>query len=91
MIVEAKFGTSGIKGSIDGRQMSDSWLTGQKSGSDRILAAVDGNPVLAENIKAALSRGEVTRVMTKIDEFGVVTPRLLDSGGYVVRGATPVL
>ncbi|MBF4634831.1 hypothetical protein ITJ38_10500 [Agreia pratensis] len=91
VIVEAKFGTSGIKDSLDGRQMSDSWLTGEKTGFNRIYEAVGKDEALTDRIEAALRNGEVTRVMTKIDEFGVVTPRLLDSGGYVVRGATPRL
>ena len=64
--------------------MSNYWLTGGKTGNDRILAAVNGDAKLADKIKRALNRNQVERVLSKVDKNGVVTTFRLDSTGKVI-------
>ena len=80
VVDEAKFGSSKLGKTKDGPQMSDDWL----KGSDRILKAVDGDEELARKISKALDRGEVERVLTKIDKEGNVTTYRLDGEGKVI-------
>ncbi len=84
VIDEAKFGKSQLKIVKDGRQMSDDWLLGTVTNNNRILKAVNNNVALAASIEQALDCGEVAKVLSKIDENGVVTTFLLDANGKVV-------
>ncbi len=90
VIVESKYGSSTLGKTEDGRQMSDDWLEGTFTEQSRILKAV-GDVNLAKEISDALGRGDVQRILSKIDESGVVTLKQLDANGYVIRGVTPSL
>ena len=85
VIDEAKFGSSQLsKTPKDGPQMSDSWLTGEKTGKSRIEKAVGGNQELADKITDALEVGQVERVLTKVDKDGNVKTFRLDKDGKVI-------
>ena len=84
VVDEAKFGSSKLGKTKDGPQMSDDWLNGTKTGNDRILDAVGGDEKVARDIKKALERGQVDRVLTKVDSKGVTTTYRLNSKGEVV-------
>lgn len=64
--------------------MSDDWLTGEKTGKDRILKAVDGDEKLAKKITTALEDGEVERVLSKVDSSGNVKTYKLDAKGNII-------
>lgn len=78
VIDEAKFGSSQLGKTKDGRQMSNDWLNGSETGKSRILKAVDGDEVLAEKIANALEDSEVERVLSKVDSSGNVKTYRLD-------------
>ncbi len=80
VIDEAKFGSSKLGKTKDGLQMSDDWIKGNK----RILKAVDGDEDLARKISKALDKGQVERVLSKIDSNGNVSTYRLDSSGKVI-------
>jgi hypothetical protein len=84
VIDEAKFGKSQLGNTKDGLQMSDDWITGTKTGNDRILKAVNGDEELAAEIQEALENGQVERVLSKVDENGKVTTYRLDSNGKII-------
>ncbi|MDE6625165.1 MAG: hypothetical protein K2K56_02205 [Lachnospiraceae bacterium] len=84
VIDEAKFGKSNLGKTKDGVQMSDDWLTGAKTGNNRILKGVNGDKELAEKIMDALDNGQVERVLTKVDSKGVTTTYRLDAGGKII-------
>ncbi|NIE91050.1 hypothetical protein F3J09_09605 [Bacillus sp. Ab-1751] len=81
VIDEAKFGSSQLGKTKDGRQMSNDWLNGSETGKSRILKAVDGDEVLAEKIANALEDSEVERVLSKVDSSGKVKTYRLDEEG----------
>ncbi|PGU79804.1 hypothetical protein COD76_19195 [Bacillus cereus] len=81
VIDEAKFGSSQLGKTKDGRQMSNDWLNGSETGKSRILKAVDGDEVLAEKIANALEDSEVERVLSKVDSSGNVKTYRLDEEG----------
>ena len=64
--------------------MSDDWITGSKTGKNRILKAVDNDKELAETIEEALENGQVERVLSKVDKTGKVTTYKLDSNGKII-------
>ncbi|WP_353846320.1 MULTISPECIES: hypothetical protein [unclassified Clostridium] len=80
VIDEAKFGSSKLGKTKDGLQMSDDWI----KGNNRILKAVDGDEDLARKISKALDKGQVERVLSKIDSNGNVSTYRLDSSGKVI-------
>ena len=85
VVDEAKFGTSSLsKTSIDGVQMSDDWLIGKYSQNDRILKAVNGDVELANDIKRAFNRGQVEKVLSRVDSQGIVTTYKLDYSGKII-------
>ena len=84
VIDEAKFGKSQLGTTKDGTQMSNDWLTGTKTGNNRILKVVDEDEKLANDITKALKQGKVERVLSKIDSDGNVTTYRLDADGNVI-------
>ncbi|OJE48261.1 hypothetical protein BAQ48_17860 [Bacillus luti] len=84
VIDEAKFGSSQLGKTKDGRQMSNDWLNGAKTRKSRILKAVDGDEVLAEEIKDALENGAVERVLSKVDSSGNVKTFRIDTKGDII-------
>ncbi len=75
VISEAKFGKSKLGSTLDGKQMSDDWLTGVNTGFDRLKAAV--GPKKATEILDAINEGRVEKWLPHIDEAGVVTKKII--------------
>lgn len=91
IIVESKFGTAALGKTADGvRQMSDNWLLGSaRGGASRIDVAVGDNPALAREITNAVANGDASKLLVHTSPSGVVTAKVLNSDGYVIRGAIP--
>ncbi|MGE7874926.1 T7SS effector LXG polymorphic toxin [Bacillus paramycoides] len=84
VIDEAKFGSSQLGKTKDGPQMSNDWLNGAKSKKSRILKAVDGDMKLSVKITNALKKGEVERVLSKVDSSGNVKTYRIDTKGDII-------
>ena len=82
VIDEGKYNTAGLGKTKDGKQMSDDWLLGNKTGNNRILDQVDADK--ADEIMDALENGEVEKILSRVDEAGNVTTKQLDSAGNVI-------
>lgn len=78
VINESKYGQSQLNQTKDGKQMSDDWIRG----SDRLEDQVGLHE--AKKIREALKKGEVDRVLSRIDETGKVTTKKLDSKGNII-------
>ncbi|MCF5030936.1 hemagglutinin repeat-containing protein, partial [Pseudomonas syringae] len=85
LIVEYKFGSSKLKPTRDGLQMSDDWMTGATTNYNRILESVDGDAQMARNIRDSLLSGRVEKWLVHTDPFGKVTVGILDKGGKFVE------
>lgn len=64
--------------------MSNDWLRGTKTRKSRILKAVDGDEELAEKITNALKKGQVERVLSKVDSSGNVKTFRIDADGNII-------
>ncbi|QWI17300.1 hypothetical protein EXW48_15505 [Bacillus wiedmannii] len=84
VIDEAKFGSSQLGKTKDGRQMSNDWLNGAKTRKSRILKAVDGDMKLSIKITNALKKGEVERVLSKVDSTGNIKTYRIDAKGDII-------
>ena len=84
VIVEYKFGTSALKKTADGLQMSDDWLSGVKTTFDRISQAVNDDRSLAVNVQEALDSGRVEKWLVHTDPYGNVTVGVLDKDGKFI-------
>ena len=82
VIDEAKYGTSQLGKTKDGKQMSDGWVLGEKTGNNRLVDQV--GEVKAKEIERAMSKGQVEKVLSKIDANGNVVTKRLDSAGKVI-------
>lgn len=85
IIVEYKFGSSALKKTDDGLQMSDGWMTGVNTGYDRILEAVSGNEKVADNINKSMASGRIEKWLVHTDPHGAVTVGVLDKAGKYVN------
>ncbi|WWF58586.1 hypothetical protein VRB78_20095 [Pseudomonas trivialis] len=81
LIVEYKFGSSKLKPTRDGLQMSDDWLQGSSTNYNRILESVNGNEKAADSINKALQAGRVEKWLVHTDPFGNVTVGVLEKNG----------
>src|SRR5699024_11658140 len=81
VVDEAKFGSGRLGKTKDMKQMSNDWLTGSKTGNDRILDAVNGDADLAIGINIALRKNQVERVLSKVDSNGHTKTYKLDANG----------
>ncbi|MFP3412834.1 T7SS effector LXG polymorphic toxin [Bacillus sp. SIMBA_074] len=84
VIDEAKFGSSQLGKTKDGRQMSNDWLNGAKTRKSRVLKAVEGDAKLASKITKALQDNEVERVLSKVDSSGNVKTFRIDVKGDII-------
>lgn len=84
VVVEYKFGSSPLGRTLDGLQMSDTWLSGANTGTNRILDAVGGNRALADSVSDALRAGRVERWVVHTDPLGNVTVGIVDSAGRFI-------
>ena len=76
IIVESKYGTSGLSLTQDGRQMSDKWI----NRNQRLINAV-GDDLADEIFETGYSR-----VLARVQPDGSVTYSLLDTNGYAISG-----
>ncbi|MCA3174670.1 MAG: hypothetical protein ING36_03875, partial [Burkholderiales bacterium] len=83
VVVEYKFGSSVLKQTADGLQMSDEWLTGASTNYNRILESV-GNPRVADDIVKAIQTNRVEKWLVHTDPFGRVTVGVLDKNGKLI-------
>ncbi|MCY4744779.1 hypothetical protein NYO99_07340 [Pelomonas sp. UHG3] len=83
VVIEYKFDNQGMAQTLDGRQMSDSWLLGSVTRTDRILEAVSGNSALADQVKDAMAQGRVEKWKINVKPDGSTEIRVLDGKGYV--------
>src|SRR5699024_3421752 len=84
VINEARFGSSRLGKTNDGKHMSDDWLMGATTKKSRILKAVDNDRVLAHKIKQALEDNELDRVLSKVDSSGNVKTFRLNENGDII-------
>ena len=82
VVVEYKFGSSVLKETKDGLQMSDSWLTGTNTNYNRILESVGRSE--APLVREALDSGRVEKWLVHTDPFGNVTVGVLDKAGKFI-------
>lgn len=76
VVIEYKYGKSKLENTKDLMQMSDTWLTGARTGFNRIEEAV-ANPSIAADISSSLGRNRVERWLVHTDPNGGVPSRLL--------------
>ena len=75
IIDEAKYGTSQLGKTADGKQMSDKWVRNRlekQLGEDK-----------ARDVMKAMEAGEVDKVISKIDKFGSVKTYKVDANGTI--------
>ncbi len=77
VIDEAKFGSSRLGKTKDGKQMSDKWVR------NRVDKQLPNDPVKADEIKKAIEKGEVEKVISKVDDAGNVTTYKVDAKGNI--------
>ncbi len=87
VLVEAKYNKASLGYTRDGKQTSDGWLQGEKTGFDRIMDAA-GEPE-ADKIKDAMAGDRVEKWLLRTDEQGNVSKRLLDGAGNLIRESRP--
>jgi filamentous hemagglutinin len=83
VIVEYKFGSSTLKQTADGLQMSDDWLLGANTGNDRIVQSV--GKVESSQVEKALNAGRVEKLIIYTDPYGKVTKGVLGSDGKLIQ------
>ncbi|WP_298427946.1 hypothetical protein [uncultured Kordia sp.] len=80
LIVESKFNTSSLStNSLDGKQMSDSWILGTNTGTNRLALEV-GTELADEIIEEGYKR-----IISKISPNGSNYYQLLDSAGNIIE------
>ncbi|MBC1925537.1 T7SS effector LXG polymorphic toxin [Listeria innocua] len=79
VIGEAKFGKSRLGKTKDGKQMSDGWIEGVVSGRDRLAEAV------GQGVANQIRNGEYARKLVKVSDKGLISTKLLDASGKVVK------
>ena len=83
VVIEYKFNTSQLSNTQDGKQMSDSWLRGDKTDYDRIDEAVGGDQNMATNVHLALESGRIEKWVVRTMPDGQVYVSVLDKNGRV--------
>ncbi len=84
VIIEYKFGTSTLKKTADGLQMSDTWLNGSTTETNRILEAVGNNQQVFTSIRQSIDGGRVEKWLIHTDPYGNVTFGVLDKDGKLI-------
>ena len=89
VIVEYKFGTSALKTTADGVQMSDGWVLGTTTGRNRLADAVQ-NSVVADDIVSAFNKGRVEKWVVHTDPVGGTSVWIVDSAGKIAKADSDV-
>lgn len=84
LVVEYKFGSSSLRNTMDGLQMSDSWLTGVNTGKNRLIESLGDNRAEARGIRKSFESGRVEKWLVHTDPFGRVTAGVLDKHGKFI-------
>ncbi|WP_374411186.1 DUF637 domain-containing protein [Hydrogenophaga sp.] len=84
VVVEYKYGTSTLKNTADGLQMSDTWLTGANTNYNRIFESVGGNRQTADAIRDSMTAGRIEKWLVHTDPYGNVTVGVLDKSGKLI-------
>jgi len=83
VINESRFNASQLCKTKKGiKQMSDEWLL--EDGGKRILEAVNGDKQLVDEIRIALEKGQVEKVLSRVGKDGKVTTYRLNSNGEII-------
>lgn len=82
VIVEYKFGSSPLANSIDGLQMSDSWLHGAVTGESRLVNAVGEAEAL--DIAVAMGTGRTEKWLVHTNQAGDVAIYIVDKDGKLL-------
>jgi len=77
VITEAKYGTSRLGNTADGKQMSDPWIRNR-------LDKQVGSRIEADKIRKAMDAGRVDRIVLNVKPDGSVVQKTLDISGKVV-------
>jgi filamentous hemagglutinin len=85
VIIEYKFGSSPLNRTLDGRQMSDSWLLGSNTSFNRILDSVGGDTARADAIRDALNAGRIEKWLVHVDPAGQTSVVLMDANGVKIK------
>jgi len=83
VIMEAKYNTAKLGDTVDGKQMSDSWVNGETTGFDRLREAV--GPRTADKIRESIDAGRVQKLLLQVDESGKVSIKALDILGNIIK------
>lgn len=83
VVVEYKFGTSELKKTNDGFQMSDDWLVGTKTDYNRILESVGKDR--ASDVRNALDKGQVEKWVVHTDPAGGTSIWMVDKAGKIIK------
>jgi len=87
LIVKYKFGSSPLKTTTDGVQMSDGWV----AGGERVLKAVGNNRVEATLIKEAMDAGRVEKWVVHTDPAGGTSIWIVDAAGKYIKAGSDVV
>ena len=83
VINESRFNASQLCKMKKGiKQMSDEWLL--EDGGKRISKAVNGDEQLVDEIRIALEKGQVEKVLSRVGKDGKVTTYRLNSNGEII-------
>jgi hypothetical protein len=85
VIIEYKFGSSSLNTTLDGRQMSDSWLIGSNTSFNRIRDSVGGDMLRAEAIRDALNAGRIEKWLVHVDPAGQTSVVLMNANGGKIK------
>lgn len=81
VVIEYKFDRSKLGTTLDGTQMSDSWLRGDSTGYDRVLESVGSKS--ADLVADALRAGRVEKWVVRTMRDGSTQIQVLDAMGKV--------
>lgn len=79
LVIEYKFDKSTLGTTLDGKQMTDSWLRGDQTGYNRILESVGTRN--ADAVTDALRAGRVEKWVVHTRPNGSTEIRVLDAAG----------
>ncbi|GGP25034.1 cell surface protein [Silvimonas amylolytica] len=84
VVVEYKFGSSTLGDTLDGKQMSDGWLTGINTNYNRLAESVGNDPVQTQALRNALNAGRIEKWVVYTDKYGNVGVGIADANGKLV-------
>ncbi|MBA3595722.1 MAG: DUF637 domain-containing protein, partial [Polaromonas sp.] len=86
VIVEYKFGSSALKTTADGVQMSDGWVLG----NERLFNAAGKNSTEQAAIEVALRQGRIEKWVVHTDPAGGTSIWIVDSAGKIAKADSTI-